>query len=85
MQLEDRDNAHLWDMLSAARIVGEAARRVSSVTRDLHPEIPWTDIIGQRNILAHEYGQIDYELLYKTATQDVPQLARILEELVPDG
>ena len=40
-------------------IIGEAARRVSETVRQSHPEISWSEIIGQRNILAHEYGQID--------------------------
>ena len=44
-------------------IIGEAARRVSPQYQSQHPEIAWRDMIGQRNILAHEYGQIDYELL----------------------
>ncbi len=51
-------------------IIGEAARRVSASYTDAHQEIPWRKIIGQRNILAHEYGQIDHELLYKTAVED---------------
>lgn len=55
-------------------IIGEAARRVSKTTQQLQSEIPWSDLIGQRNILAHEYGQIDHELLYKTATDDVPHV-----------
>lgn len=65
-------------------IIGEAARRVSDNTRRTCPSIPWSDIIGQRNILAHEYGQIDYELLYKTAVNDVPQLIVILKALLPE-
>lgn len=112
MQPEDRDPAYLWDMLEAARevgdmlkdhdmaafladrvllratersveIIGEAARRVSSHYTEAHPEIPWRNIIGQRNILAHEYGQIDHGLLYKTAVEDIPTLIVLLEELMP--
>ena len=64
-------------------IVGEAAGKVSSTFRAAHPEIPWREIIGQRNILAHEYGQIDHALLYKTATEDIPELIDLLEELLP--
>jgi uncharacterized protein with HEPN domain len=45
--------------------------------------IPWREIIGQRNILAHEYGQIDHEILYKTATEDVPDLIVIIQDLLP--
>ncbi len=40
-------------------IIGEAARRVSPEFQAAHIDIPWRQIIGQRNILAHEYGQID--------------------------
>ncbi len=65
-------------------IIGEAARRVSTATRESHKEIPWKNIIGQRNILAHEYGQIDYELLHKTASQDIPALIALLEAILPN-
>ena len=64
-------------------IIGESARRVSSSYQNSHPEIPWREIIGQRNLLAHEYGQIDHELLYKTAMEDIPALIAIIENLLP--
>jgi len=54
----------------SVEIIGEAARYISSSYKDAHPEIPWREIIGQRKILAHEYGQIDHALLYKTAVED---------------
>jgi uncharacterized protein with HEPN domain len=64
-------------------IIGEAARRVSPSYMATHPEIPWRKIIGQRNILAQEYGQIDHALLYKTATEDIPALIGKIEALLP--
>lgn len=64
-------------------IIGEAARRVSAPYMAAHPEIPWRQIIGQRNILAHEYGQIDHALLYKTAVEDIPALITQLQVLLP--
>jgi uncharacterized protein with HEPN domain len=66
-----------------SEIIGEAARRVSDPCKQAHPQIRWRQIIGQRNILAHEYGRIEYELLYRTAVQDVPLLIRQLESLLP--
>ncbi len=100
MPLEERDPAHLWDMLDAARaiadftndltldeflaagrdkeitrlaverkleILGEAARRVSPRFRHEHPEIPWQQIIGVRNVISHEYEKVNYTLIYRIA------------------
>ncbi len=64
-------------------IIGEAAGRVSQSFRDVHPDIPWHQIIGQRHILAHEYGRIDNEMLFRTATEDIPQLIGQVETLLP--
>jgi uncharacterized protein with HEPN domain len=64
-------------------IIGEAARRVSLEGQAAWVEIPWREIIGQRNILAHEYGQIDHELLFKTVEEDIPELIRKLEKALP--
>lgn len=63
-------------------IIGEAARRVSPECIEANPHIPWRDIIGQRNILAHEYGQVDHELVYRTAIRDIPVLLGQLEALL---
>jgi uncharacterized protein with HEPN domain len=64
-------------------IIGEAARRVSQSTRDTHPEIPWSAIIGQRNLVAHEYGRIDHLQLYRTASDDLPRLVALLLDTLP--
>ena len=53
------------------------------LNREEYIEIPWREIIGQRNILAHEYGQIDHELLYKTAAEDIPDLISVIQNLLP--
>ncbi len=67
----------------SVEILGEAARCVSMPYRKAHPAVPWREIIGQRNILAHEYGQVDHVLLYKTAVEDIPVLVSQLQELMP--
>ncbi len=64
-------------------IIGEAARRISVGFKHAHGEIPWRDIIGLRNILAHEYAEVDLELVWETVTRDIPKLIELLEELVP--
>ncbi|HUU55562.1 MAG TPA: HepT-like ribonuclease domain-containing protein [Armatimonadota bacterium] len=64
-------------------IIGEAARHVSSAFRETHPEVPWSGIIAQRNLLIHEYGEIQDDIVWNVATVSVPDLAALLEPLVP--
>ena len=64
-------------------IIGEAANRVSRGFRAAHPEIPWQRIIAQRNVLAHEYGEIDDSLVWRVATTRIPELISHLEPIVP--
>lgn len=66
----------------ALEIIGEAARRVSPALRAKHPEIPWKGILGFRNVLAHEYGEIDYRRLQTIATEKIPALISALQQIL---
>ncbi len=60
-------------------IIGEAAYHTSDETRKANAEIPWQAIIGQRHVLAHEYGEIDSARLYTVVTLHLPRLIAILD------
>ena len=64
-------------------IIGEAANRVSDGFQKSHSEIPWKSIIGQRNILIHEYGEIKDERIWAVVTNHIPELIQFLEPLLP--
>jgi uncharacterized protein with HEPN domain len=67
----------------AIEIIGEAARRVSDSFKADHAEIPWRQIVAQRHVIAHEYGEIKQERLWLVATRDVPILVAQLEPTLP--
>jgi len=64
-------------------VIGEAAKRVSAAFKDSYPQIPWTPIVGQRNILAHEYGEVLIERIWRVSTVFVPELIKLLTPLIP--
>lgn len=64
-------------------IIGEAARGVSQTLKAQHPEIPWSGIIAQRNVLAHEYGQIKNDRIWDIIRTHLPELIQNLEPLIP--
>ena len=51
--------------------------------RQAHPEIDWQSIIGLRNILIHEYGEVKLDRLWVIATTRVPELVGLLDPLIP--
>ena len=116
MRPEERDPAHLWDMIEAARaiveftenltleeflavgrdreiirlaverkmeVLGEAADRVSSRLRSEHPEIPWKEIVGLRNVISHQYDKVNYEEIYGIVRERTPELIALLDPLIP--
>ncbi len=48
-----------------------------------YPEIPWNKIVGQRNILAHEYGYVLADRVWLVATKNIPDLIKTLKKIVP--
>ncbi len=57
-----------WLLQDAAirnfEIVGEAVKRVSEDLKAAHPEIPWADLAGFRDVLVHQYFRVDLEIVW---------------------
>lgn len=69
--------AHLF------QILGEAARRVSREFQESHPSIPWKAAIGMRHHVVHDYLNVDDDMVWSTAVEDLPPLVAALEKIVP--
>ncbi len=70
-------------LVKTIEILGEAAYQVTPDTRDQTPGIPWDDMIGMRHRLVHAYFDIDLDILWKTAQEDLPPLIVELERVTP--
>jgi uncharacterized protein with HEPN domain len=77
------DRVRRLAMERAIEIIGEAAQRVSETLKQAHPEIPWSSIVGQRNVIVHQYTRIDYVRIWEVATTHAPELIRQIEPLLP--
>lgn len=63
--------------------IGELAKHLSEEFKlQTNDEIPWYQIQGLRNVVAHEYGKIDLESLWETITEDIPQLCEFCSKQV---
>lgn len=63
-------------------IIGEATAQLESDFVTNNPEIPWREISDFRNVLAHEYWNIDLEIVWKAATEEIQVLKRALLPII---
>ena len=64
-------------------IVGEAASRIPPSERDKYPQIPWGQVIGLRNRLAHGYDRVDLDIVWQIVARHLPPLVEELDKIVP--
>lgn len=86
-QLQEDELLQVW-VLYHLQIVGEAVRSLSAGLTQQHPEVPWSQIVGLRNRVVHEYFDIDLDIVIDIVTTDLPgfqvQIESILQALNQD-
>jgi Uncharacterized conserved protein len=73
LELEANELVQVW-FLRHLQIIGEASRALPPSIREASVEIPWSKIIGMRNVLVHDYFKIDLNTLWDTMQVDIPKL-----------
>ena len=66
-------------------VIGEAARRISQDTRETLPQIPWSAIIGMRNIMIHQYDDVDMTIVWNSVQDALPSIVAEVERSIPPG
>lgn len=67
----------LYDLI----VIGEAAINIPLDVQALAPEIPWRLMSDMRNIIAHEYFQVNLRIAWSTLKNNLPPLIRPLQQL----
>jgi len=63
-------------------IIGEAIKNLPEDFKKKHKNIPWKDIAGMRDRIAHFYFGVDFELVWDTVKKDVPELEKKIRKLI---
>ena len=75
---ETVQKAVLYDLI----IIGEAAKSISSATQQNSPDIPWQSMSDMRNIMAHEYFQVNLRITWSTIKNNLPHIVEPLQNLL---
>ena len=68
----------------ALEIIGEATKHISDEVRLRYPEVPWKEMAGMRDVLAHDYFGVDEETVWLTANEKIPQLKPSIEKILAE-
>lgn len=84
----EADERTSYAVIRALEVAGEAARHIPEEITRMYPKVPWSDMIGMRNVLIHDYIEVDLEAVWLTVKDDLPEtereIRRIIKELGDD-
>jgi uncharacterized protein with HEPN domain len=72
-EFEQNELVQVW-ILHHLQVLGEAVNALRPALQQEHPEVPWSAIVGMRNILVHHYFEIDTDIVWSVLEQDLPRL-----------
>lgn len=64
------------------QVIGEAAKRVPEDIRKKYDHIPWKQMTGMRDVVVHEYDEIDIDQVWEVVDHNIPEVLPMIEEIL---
>lgn len=78
----DTDDMFAYAVVHALEIIGEAARNVTDEFQAQTSEIEWKPIMSMRHRIAHDYLNVDYDIVWNVTQNKIPELISQLESIL---
>ena len=79
------DDKTAYAVVRALEIIGEATKRIPIEIRQKYPEIPWRSMAGLRDKLIHDYFCVNWLVVWRTVTMDLPPLLPLIERVIRES
>ncbi|SPE26637.1 conserved hypothetical protein [Candidatus Sulfopaludibacter sp. SbA6] len=64
------------------QVLCESTQRIAEPHKQRHPELDWSLIAGMRNVLVHDYFEVDFETVWLVVTRDLPALEKAMRAIL---
>ncbi len=71
-------------VIRSLEVIGEATKNIPESIKKKYPSIPWKTMAGMRDKMIHEYFGVDIEILWATATEDIPALKPLIQKVLKE-
>ena len=78
----EADEVRQLALLHLIQVLGQVASRTTAALRDAHPELPWAQMVAMRNRIVHGYDDVDPDIVWRVATEDVEPVLAALEQML---
>ena len=68
-------------VIRSLEVLGEATKNIPLIIRKQHPDIPWSQMAGMRDVLIHNYMGVDLMTVWKVITERLPDLQSKIEKI----
>jgi len=84
MSYEDfvKDDKTSSAVVRKLEIIGEATKQIPKTVRDLHPELPWSEMAKMRDKIIHFYFGVDYAIVWKVVKDKLPEIKSSLQNVL---
>ena len=79
------DEKTAYAVIRALEIIGEATKQIPDSIREKYRQVPWREMAGIRDKLIHSYFGVNLEVVWKTATEDLPTLEPHIRVLLTES
>ena len=77
----EKDTMRYLAVSRLLEIIGEATKNLSNDFKSKYPTIPWKKMAGLRDVIIHDYQELNKEMIYKIASEDIPNLVNELRKI----
>lgn len=78
----EKDKKTVNAVVRSLEVIGEAVKKIPDDVKRKNIDIPWKNIAGMRDKLIHEYFGVDEEIVWKMASEELPPLKNLFQEIL---